>query len=315
MTARNGFHGDMDRFALDAGTAERVLAGAVEIDDAPPPYRSVVRVLDALRADPDEAELAGGPAAVDGIASAVVFEPRAPAARHPRRRCARARLLAAASVVCCVLLGGGLAAAEVLPAPAQRATSAVLSQVGISVPNGDEEATDHHAPSPAAHPVEPDPVAGKSRPPASAKDAPRAASAKDAPAAASALAPGGEAVNSSDPPNPETDPPPLTGLSIALESHDFGTTMNVPETFTVTNNGPNTSGTLTVILLGGDDDTFDISNDDCTGQTLVAGGTCTVQAAFDATGAATGRKTTLVARSDNPDDGEAVATLTGTVPE
>jgi hypothetical protein len=307
MTARNGLHDDMDRFALDAGTAERLLTGAVEIDDAPPSYRSVVRVLNALRADPDGAELAGGPPEVDGIASAVVLEPRAPAARHPGRRRARARLLAAASAVCCVLLSGGLAAADVLPAPAQRAASAVLSQVGMSVSNGDEETTDHHAPSPAAvmPPVEADHVAGDRGLPPSTTGAPHAASAP---------APGGEAAKASDPPPPETDPPPLTGLTIARESHDFGTTMNVPETFTVTNNGPNTSGTLTVILQAGDD-AFIISNDNCTGQALIASGTCTVQVAFDATGAATGRATTLVANSNNPDDGEAVATLTGTVLE
>jgi hypothetical protein len=313
MTARNGSHDDMDRFALDAGTAERLLTGAVEIDDAPPPYRSVVRVLHALRADPDGAELAGGPPTIDGIASAVVVEPRARAARRPPRRRARARLLAAASAVCCVLLSGGLAAADVLPSPAQRAASAVLGQIGMSVSNGDEETADHHAPSPAAvtPPVEDDPVAGNPGLPPSATGAPRAAGG--APRATSAP-PGGEAPNESDPPAAETDPPPLTGLSIARESHDFGTTMNVPETFTVTNNGPNTSGTLTVILRGGDD-AFVISNDNCTGQTLIANGTCTVQVAFDATGAATGRETTLVANSNNPDDGEAVTTLTGTVPE
>ena len=36
MRPRNGFPSGMDRFALDAGTAERLVSGAVDVGDAPP---------------------------------------------------------------------------------------------------------------------------------------------------------------------------------------------------------------------------------------------------------------------------------------
>jgi hypothetical protein len=161
MTFRDAFDRGMDPLMLDTNTAERLVTGAVGVDDAPPRYRSVVRVLDALRADPDGTELAG-PAAVDEIASAVGFEPRARVARHPRRRRSRAALVVAASLVSGVLLTGGLAAAGALPAPAQRVASAALSHIGISVPTEEES----HAvqPGPTAISVPPATVAVPAQP-------------------------------------------------------------------------------------------------------------------------------------------------------
>jgi hypothetical protein len=206
MTTRDVFDRDMDPLMLDANTAERLVTGAMGVDDAPPRYRSVVRVLDALRADPDGAELRGGPPAVGGIASAVVFERQARAARHPRRRRPRAGLLAAVSVVSCVLLTGGLAGAGALPAPAQRVASAALSHIGISVPSGEESYADQQAPpttaapSPAAPLVQPGPADNSSGQPPSATDAARPASTS-APAAAPA----------SPPATPASDPHPLDG--------------------------------------------------------------------------------------------------------
>jgi hypothetical protein len=115
-------------------------------------------------------------------------------------------------------------------------------------------------------------------------------------------------------PAPTKEEPAPTGLSIAPESHNFGETMNTAQTFTVTNQGPDTSGTLVVQLQGGDEDAFDIVDDTCTGQTLALDGTCTVGASFFADGASGGRGTSLVVSSDIAADGEAVAALTGTVP-
>ncbi len=141
MTARDGFPRDMDRFALDAGTAERLVAGAVDVADAPPAYRGVARTLQALREAPDSPELFGEPAAVE---------------RDRRRGCARANLssgttlstdlfarairFATAAVVSCgMFLAGGLASVGALPEPAQNAASAVLGKVGISVPTGGDD--------------------------------------------------------------------------------------------------------------------------------------------------------------------------------
>ncbi len=72
MSGRNGFPGDMDPFALDAGTAERLLTGVVDAGDAPPEYRAVATTLQALREPPDSSELVGEPDAVDRIAAAIV---------------------------------------------------------------------------------------------------------------------------------------------------------------------------------------------------------------------------------------------------
>jgi hypothetical protein len=183
MSIRDAFDRGMDALTLDANTAERLVTGAVGVDDAPPRYRSVVRVLDALRADPDGSELGGAPVAVDAIASAVVLEPRGRAARHSGRRRSRAGLLAAVSVVSCVLLTGGLAAAGALPAPAQRVASAALDRIGISVPSGHESHADQETPpttpppSPAAPLVQPGPPDNSSGQTPSATDAARPASA------------------------------------------------------------------------------------------------------------------------------------------
>jgi hypothetical protein len=140
MTARDGFPRDMDLFALDALTAERLVTGAVDVGDAPPGYQGVARAFQALREAPDSSELLGASAAVDRIAAAVALERRARKSRRSRRSATRVARLAAASVVACgVALTGGLAAAGALPGSAQGVASAVLSRVGISVPTGGEE--------------------------------------------------------------------------------------------------------------------------------------------------------------------------------
>jgi hypothetical protein len=113
---------------------------------------------------------------------------------------------------------------------------------------------------------------------------------------------------------PTKQPPPQpTGLSIEPTSWDFGTSTNTPETFTVTNNGPDTSGTLTVATQGNDHDDFTISNDTCTNQVLNVDATCTVDVTFVGTGAANQRLTDLVVSSTEPADGQPDAPLTGTV--
>ena len=140
MSAGNGFPGDMDPFALDAGTAERLLTGVADAGDAPPEYRAVATTLQALREAPDSSELVGEPDAVDRIAAAIALDRRTRSSRRSRRSVTRVARLAAASLVACgVALTGGLAAAGALPESAQGVASAVLSRVGISVPTGGEE--------------------------------------------------------------------------------------------------------------------------------------------------------------------------------
>jgi hypothetical protein len=155
MSADDGFPEDMDLLALDAGTAERLVTGAVDVADAPPEYRAVARTLQALREAPDGSELAGMSDAVDRIAGAVVLERRADARRSRRSTKKVTRVAAACAIACGVALTGGLAAAGALPQSAQGVASAVLGRVGISVPTGDEKPADHQPPTSSAPPASP----------------------------------------------------------------------------------------------------------------------------------------------------------------
>jgi len=135
----------MDRFALDAGTAEGLVTGSVDVGDAPPEYRAVAAVLQALREPPESWELVGGPAIAGRIAAAVVAARTERAATRPRRFASCTRVAVASLVALGLSLSGGLASAGALPEPAQRVASAVLSKVGISVPTGDDEPVDHRS--------------------------------------------------------------------------------------------------------------------------------------------------------------------------
>jgi hypothetical protein len=112
---------------------------------------------------------------------------------------------------------------------------------------------------------------------------------------------------------PTKPTPPPTGLSIEPTSHDFGTDAGTPQTFTVKNNGPNISGIVDIAKDGDDLNQFDVaapgSENTCSGNTLAAGATCEVDVTFNGDGSPGPAQADLVASSDNPDDGEAVANL------
>jgi len=143
MTAADGFPAGMDRFALDAGTAERLVSGAVDVADAPPEYRDVAAVLLALHEPPESCDLVDGPAVAERIAATVTVKRTERAVPRSRRFASRTRVAVASLVASGLALTGGLAAAGALPDPAQRVASAVLGHVGISVPTGDEETAPH----------------------------------------------------------------------------------------------------------------------------------------------------------------------------
>ena len=73
-------------------------------------------------------------------------------------------------------------------------------------------------------------------------------------------------------------------ISVAPTTKDFGSTQaGTPTTatqFTVTNTGLDTSGTLATALNGANASEFGITQDNCNGQTLLGGGTCTVSVRF-----------------------------------
>jgi hypothetical protein len=153
MTAGDGFPSGMDPFALDPGTTERLVTGAVDVGDAPPQYRAVAATLSALREPPHPDELLGGPAAAKQIAAVVLRERAVGAARRSRRPTPRARVMVASIAACGLLVTGGLAAAGALPDSAQNVAAAVLRQVGISVPSGDEDPVDHESPPTTSVPI------------------------------------------------------------------------------------------------------------------------------------------------------------------
>jgi hypothetical protein len=168
-----------DPLDLDPGTAERLLAGTLAGDDAPPAYRGVTQALETLRAAPCASELAGERAAVASIAANLTTHiPPAPEPAPPRHARAPRRLaIATASLVASATLLSGLAAANALPRPAQHIASEALHSLGVNVPDPDHQpdprpdvrspANDHTPPTrPAAPP--------NNIPPAPATDQPDA---------------------------------------------------------------------------------------------------------------------------------------------
>jgi hypothetical protein len=110
-----------------------------------------------------------------------------------------------------------------------------------------------------------------------------------------------------------TKPPAPAGLSINPTTKVFEDTtigdQSDPQTFTVTNNGTETTGLLEVgFAEGGNNDQFVIGTEDCDGAALDPAGQCTVDVSFKPT--ATGPlAATLVVEGDP--GGSASAALTG----
>ena len=115
---------------------------------------------------------------------------------------------------------------------------------------------------------------------------------------------------------PTKEPAPSASLSIEPTERDFATWFigdtSTAQTFMVTNDGPDTSGPLAVNLVDGDFDNFVVSPgvDNCSGEQLVAGDTCTVNAAFTPI-EPVGEKSTNLVVSGDP-GGSATAVLSGT---
>lgn len=139
MNPQNDIHTEMRNLLLDGDTLERLLAGRVEPDDAPPGYTEVVRVLREAAQLPDTADLSRE--AEDIAAARMLVTRELPASvradGEPKRMRSNGhpRLKVVGLVVLGTLVGtSGLAAAGVLPDTAQDVLSNVLSHVGISVP-------------------------------------------------------------------------------------------------------------------------------------------------------------------------------------
>ena len=145
MSDWNDLPDEMRKLQLDPGTIDRLLAGEVEPDDAPPGYSEVARVLQAAVGAHDGDELALEASHV-AIAMELVRQPSpasTPSDRRSRKLSRIHRLKVGGLVVVGALVGStGLAAAGVLPDAAQDAVSNVFDRVGITIPaSGDHPAT------------------------------------------------------------------------------------------------------------------------------------------------------------------------------
>ena len=146
MSLWSDFDCEMHPVRLDPDTAERLLAGTVAPEDAPPGYANVVRLLESAAAEPTADELSRETEVVAMVATAV----RVSSSTHslpPRSSFmpfARSRLrLAAAFVGVTLACTAGLASAGSLPGAAQDIASAMLAKVGVSVPGPNEHAGTH----------------------------------------------------------------------------------------------------------------------------------------------------------------------------
>jgi hypothetical protein len=138
---------DYDMQPLDTNTADRLLAGAIQPEDAPPGYAELARVLRAASAETTAEELAREAEVVAMVAAAVVRSSSSVHASSSRRSympfaLSRPRI-SAALVAVCLACSVGLASAGALPGAAQEIASTMLDKVGISVPGTNENAGTH----------------------------------------------------------------------------------------------------------------------------------------------------------------------------
>lgn len=146
MTFWSDMDSEMQPLPLDTDTADRLLAGSVAPEDAPPGYGRVVRLLEAASAEASGEELAREPETVAAMKAAL----RSPVHRNvaSSRRSfmpfalSRPRLTAAV-VAAAFATSVGMASAGSLPGAAQDVASEMLAKVGITVPGANDSAGTH----------------------------------------------------------------------------------------------------------------------------------------------------------------------------
>lgn len=163
MSLWSDFDCEMHPVPLDPDTAERLLAGTVAPEDAPPGYANVVRLLESAAAKPTADELSRETEIVAMVATAVraSSSTRSLSPSRSFRPFAHSRLrIAAAFVAVTLACTAGLASAGSLPGAAQEIASAILAKVGISVPGPNERAGTHPSVRGSSGDVSPDAATG-----------------------------------------------------------------------------------------------------------------------------------------------------------
>jgi hypothetical protein len=146
MTFWSDMDYEMHPVPLDLDTADRLLAGAVLPEDAPPGFAQVAQVLEAASAEPTPDELAREAKDVAMVVAAVQLS-SSTRSMSPRRSfmpfaLSRPRITAAfvAAALACT---AGLASAGSLPGAAQDIASTMLAKLGVSVPGPNDHAGTH----------------------------------------------------------------------------------------------------------------------------------------------------------------------------
>jgi len=126
---------------LDFDTADRMAAGTMAVDDAPPGFQAVAVVIRQLGAPDTVAERLGGHEVVASMRAVLshVAAPPAYRRRAPRSRGSLVRL-AAVSTVGALVLFGALGSANALPGAAQRIATSILAPFGLDVGNPNQHA-------------------------------------------------------------------------------------------------------------------------------------------------------------------------------
>jgi hypothetical protein len=143
MTSWSDLDGEMQRVPLDVDTADRLLAGSVAPDDAPPGYAGVAVFLTAARTESEPVELSREAATVAALAAAVRSSIVTAPAKSPRRSFVPRFRTAATFAAAALFATAGLAAAGSLPGAAQDIASQMLAKVGVSVPGPNSNAGSH----------------------------------------------------------------------------------------------------------------------------------------------------------------------------
>ncbi len=156
MTGRRDIRGEMRNLLLDRDTADRLLRGHVDPDDAPPGYALVAALLRSASTLPlvdPERERATVLAMVEEARSHLQDQPSS-RERRPIRGFARAKVVAVA--LGAMLVGTtSLAVAGALPGPAQGVAQTMLATIGVRVPGPNPHATTHPSLLPVSSPVSP----------------------------------------------------------------------------------------------------------------------------------------------------------------
>jgi hypothetical protein len=139
MSRESDYMGEMQRMSLDADTADRLLAGRVVPEDAPPGYARVAAFLTA--GGPTETATAD-PTFLAVLAATVRSSPVTRPRRSKRSIVSRIKL-ATAFTATALAATTGLAFAGSLPGAAQDIASEMLAKAGVTVPGPNSNAGDH----------------------------------------------------------------------------------------------------------------------------------------------------------------------------